>query len=222
MTLVQAMHALTQAIVGAQSNPIVGATSAITGAYQQYLGRAPDAEGLQWWQNAAASGAPVSQIVDGIKGSTEATLNAFYRDVLKRAPDAAGLQFWMGAYGEQMDDAERADWLKNAMATDEYKKLHPFAVGTNFIPEDMPALVHKGERIIPAADNRMLMSRLSSPSSNNDVLVAEIKALRQEVAQLRENNSAENVAQVKQQQSLNGMLERVIYGADALQTKAAS
>lgn len=222
LTLVQAMDGLTKAILSANQNPIVASTSAINGAYQQYLGRAPDAEGLQWWQNAAASGAPVSQIVDGIKGSTEAELNRMYQSVLGRAPDAEGLRFWMNAYGPQMDDAERADWLKDAKATDEYKKLHPFAVGTNFIPEDMPALVHKGERIIPAADNRMLMSRLSSPSSNNDVLVAEIKALRQEVAQLRENNSAENVAQVKQQQSLNGMLERVIYGADALQTKAAS
>jgi hypothetical protein len=177
------MQALTQAIVNAKSNPIVGATSAINGAYQQYLGRAPDAEGLQWWQNAAASGAPVDQIVGGIAGSTEAELNRLYRSNLNRAPDAGGLRFYMGAYGEQMDAAEHADWLKNVMATDEYRKLHPFAVGTNQVPYDMPAFVHKDERIIPAADNRALMARLSNPSDNSAVLVEAIKSLTDKVEQ---------------------------------------
>jgi hypothetical protein len=124
----------------------------------------------------------VSQIVDGIKGSTEAELNRMYQSVLGRAPDAEGLAFWMNAYGPQMDDAERADWLKDAKATDEYKKLHPFAIGTNFIPEDMPALVHRGERIIPAADNRALMQRLQSPSGNADALAAAVDRLTETVA----------------------------------------
>jgi hypothetical protein len=177
------MQALTLAITSAKANPIVGATSAINGAYQQYLGRAPDAEGLNWWQNAAASGAPIDQIVDGISHSTEAELNKLYQSVLGRAPDAEGLAFWMKAYGPQMDDAERADWLKDAKATDEYKKLHPFAVGTNQVPYDMPAFIHKDERIIPAADNRALMARLSNPSDNSAVLVEAIKSLTDKVEQ---------------------------------------
>jgi hypothetical protein len=75
-----------------------------------------------------------------------------------------------------------ADIASSLKDSGEYKKLHPFAIGTNFVPETMPALVHEGERIIPAADNRALMARLSSPSSNNDALAAEIKALRETVA----------------------------------------
>jgi hypothetical protein len=221
LTLVQAMDGLTKAILSANQNPIVSATSAINGAYQQYLGRAPDAEGLQWWQNAAASGAPVSQIVDGISHSTEADLNKLYQSVLGRAPDAEGLAVWMNAYGPQMDEAERADWMKDAQATDEYKKLHPFAVGTNFIPEDMPALVHKGERIIPAADNRALMARLQSPGSgDNAALVAEFKALRDEVKQLREANSAENRAIAKGTQETAGHLDGVVNGQITISTKA--
>lgn len=84
--------------------------------------------------------------------------------------------------------------IKNS---DEYKKLHPFAVGTNYIPQTMPALVHEGERIIPAADNRELMRRLASPGDANASLVAEVKALRSEVQALREANSAENLAIAK-------------------------
>jgi hypothetical protein len=228
LTLVDAMNALTSAIVNAKANPIVGATSAINGAYQQYLGRAPDAEGLQWWQNAAASGAPVDQIVDGISHSTEADLNKLYQSVLGRAPDAEGLAFWMKAYGPQMDAAERADWMQAAKKDPGYR-VPGFAAGGDFsgglrlVGEGGPELEVTGpSRIFNASQTSSLMSRLSSSSGSNDALVAEIKALRQEVAQLRENNSAENVAQVKQQQSLNGMLERVIYGADAIQTKAAS
>ena len=182
LTLIDAMNGLTTAILSAKENPIVGATSAINSAYQQYLGRAPDAPGLEWWQNAAASGAPVSQIVAGIAGSTESSLNQLYQTVLGRKPDAAGLAFWMNAYGSTMDADETADWMKAAKASPEYTKLHPFAVGTNFVPETMPALVHQGERIIPAADNRVLMQRLSKNTSgdnSNSALVNEIRALKE-------------------------------------------
>lgn len=40
--------------------------------------------------------------------------------------------------------------------------LPAFAVGTNFVPYDTPAIVHKGERIIPAADNRALMAAIDA------------------------------------------------------------
>lgn len=36
-----------------------------------------------------------------------------------------------------------------------------FDVGTNFVPRDMPAMVHQGERIIPRADNEALMAALN-------------------------------------------------------------
>jgi hypothetical protein len=48
-----------------------------------------------------------------------------------------------------------------------------FDVGTDFVPRDMLAYVHKGEKITPASQN------------NDNALVSEIRALRQEVAAMR-------------------------------------
>ncbi|KQZ34301.1 phage tail length tape measure family protein [Massilia sp. Root1485] len=220
LTLVEAMQALTSAIVNGKANPIVGATASINQAYQQYLGRTPDAAGLEWWQNAAANGAPISQIVDGIAGSTEANLNKLYQSVLGRAPDAEGLAFWMNAYGSTMDAAETADFLKVAQGTDEYKKLHPFAVGTNFVPEDMPAFIHQGERIIPAADNRELMNRLASPSGNSDLLASKLDKLCAAVERLEQRNSAENMAIAKSVAKSADALDAASNGDKPLAMKA--
>lgn len=42
-----------------------------------------------------------------------------------------------------------------------------FDVGTNYVPRDMPAMVHAGERIIPKADNKALMQALASPGGRS-------------------------------------------------------
>ena len=49
-----------------------------------------------------------------------------------------------------------------------------FAVGTDYVPTDMVANIHKGERIVPAAYNR-------NDATNAD-LVAEVKKLREEIS----------------------------------------
>jgi len=63
--------------------------------------------------------------------------------------------------------------------------LPSFAVGTDFVPHDMVAQIHQGEMIVPAAFNG---------GSQNDALVKEIKALRQEVSQLRTDNNAQQIS----------------------------
>jgi len=63
--------------------------------------------------------------------------------------------------------------------------LQSFAGGTNYVPNNMVAQIHEGERIVPAADNAQLMRMLRSPERANDALVAEVKALRQQVAELQ-------------------------------------
>lgn len=72
--------------------------------------------------------------------------------------------------------------------------LPAFAKGTNFVPEDMTAQIHKGERIIPEADNRELMAAVAS--STNEELTKAVYTLTQEVKTLKEvvaRGSAMNV-----------------------------
>lgn len=103
-------------------------------------------------------------------------VTAMFQNLLGRAPEASGLQFWTGALGA--GTSTLSDIQKQILASEEYKKLHPFAVGTNYVPGDMPALIHEGERIIPAADNRELMARLSSGGDNRELLVEILAELR--------------------------------------------
>jgi phage-related minor tail protein len=122
----------------------------------------------------AITGAQANPIV----GATSSIAN-MYQQLLGRPADQAGLEYWQNAIaGGSTLDSIREAFMKSA----EYKGLHPFAVGTNSVPEDMPAFIHKGERVIPAADNRALMARLANPSGNNEALATEIRALRETVA----------------------------------------
>ncbi len=60
--------------------------------------------------------------------------------------------------------------------------LPAFAQGTNYVPYDMPAYIHEGERIFPKADNEELMK--SVKGNNNAELIAEIRTLNNKVASL--------------------------------------
>jgi len=64
--------------------------------------------------------------------------------------------------------------------------INSFEVGTNYVTEQRWAQIHPGERIMPAADNRELMMRLSEPApSNNSEMVAEIRRLNGVVVKLQ-------------------------------------
>lgn len=77
------------------------------------------------------------------------------------------------------------DRVNYGMLGIQMQKLNSFAVGSNYLPRDMIAQVHEGERIIPKADNMELMSRLKSSPAANDALLVEVRALREDGAKLR-------------------------------------
>lgn len=68
-----------------------------------------------------------------------------------------------------------------------------FERGINYVPSKMLAQLHPGERVLPAADNSVLMETLRSPKANNDVLVQAVKDLQAEVAQLRAEAEARDM-----------------------------
>jgi phage-related minor tail protein len=209
LSIDQAAQAVLNAISGAKANPVNAATSAINTAYQAALGRAPDAAGLAYWQGQAASGAPVSSIANGITHSAEAQsqVQQLYTGLLgNRTADDAGMQFWLDAFSRGATLNSISDAIKGS---DEYKKLHPFAVGTNEVPDTMAALIHKGERIIPAADNRALMAALASPAGNASVLAGAVQSLTEQLAKQQEVIE-------RQEAALNAIAKNTLNTADHL------
>jgi hypothetical protein len=66
----------------------------IAQAYQRILGRSPDPLGMQYYQQQAAKGVPIDQIIASMQNSSEGTVAQDFLEYLGRAPDAAGLKYW--------------------------------------------------------------------------------------------------------------------------------
>jgi hypothetical protein len=77
-----------------------------------------------------------------------------------------------------------------------------FAVGTNYVPRDMLAQIHEGEAIIPRAYNPA-----ANGGINNDALIAEVKALREEVIALRRQTDTANQHAKRTADATNGRPE---------------
>ena len=104
------------------------------------------------------------------------------------AAAAAGIPFvppyWYGSAGGW--DPSGINLATNAPLNTQYQHWDSFAVGTNFVPNDMFAEIHKGERIIPAADNARLMHAIEGNGANNVnvALLAQIQELNKKVESL--------------------------------------
>jgi hypothetical protein len=185
LSIKDAIDALALALRSANTNPINAATTAIATSYASGLGRAPDAAGLAFWQQKAAEGVPQAVIDSHIRNSPEA-INKAFQELLNRPVDAAGLDFFAksGATIEQI----RA----SIKASEEFKNVPSFDVGTNYVPSNMLARIHEGERIIPKADNRELMSAVRGKQSDADGAL--LKEVVKELRTLRAENKAGQIA----------------------------
>jgi len=161
---------------------------------------------------------PVGTSYTGMGGDIK-TIQDLYSVNLGRQGDAAGMEFWANAFlGDGVIDAAERQQFAMAAIPEYLSSLNSFAVGTNYVPSDMTATIHKGERIIPEADNTELMQRLSSPyNQDNSELVLEIQRLNSRLATI-ESNTASTAGHAAKTARL---LDRAMPDGDALATRTA-
>lgn len=111
------------------------------------------------------------------------------------------------------------DWRAGtALAAAQLRGLPRFAMGTGYVPSTGPAIVHKGERIIPAEDNSELMRLMSG--GGNDELAPLVRALLAELSALRQGTMDGLHANASATGATARLLTDVIKGGASIATRA--
>lgn len=211
--------------------------SFISSIYQLELGRAPDPTGLAYFGDRLSAGASLSDVAAGIANSPEALArdaiaramqavsstaqtptpppppafsNPFdsavaeiYRSQLGRAPDAAGLEYFSSRLS---GGAALADVLAAISGSQEAQMrnllagLPQYEQGTPFVPNDGLAFLHRGEAVIP--------SQYNTGGQGSGDMVAEIRAMRAELAELRKSAAATAANTDRTAEAVNGRPDR--------------
>lgn len=149
LSIVEAVNNL--AIVNSGGKDSAVNTSSLMSLYQELLGRAPDAEGFDFWSKALQNGTSFSSIVTDFKNSPEylarmgaqqpvtsvspstqygvvaaganptSQLTGLYQQLLGRAPDAEGFDFWSKA---MQNGVSLSSIATDFMKSPEYLNLH--------------------------------------------------------------------------------------------------
>lgn len=153
----------------------------------------------------------------GIRTNTDTLIAAGWTaDALAKAMIEGGVSLTDMAKAYGITAAEIAANLLKGGAT----VLPQLAVGTNYLPDDMVIQAHKGERIIPKADNEQLMRYISgggsSNATDNSALITEIRALRVQNERLEARLNA-----IQQNTKVTSdLLDQVTEGGNAMRTSA--
>ena len=187
LSMVQASATTIESIVTAAYNSVGRVGFATT---DQFDPTKIDVDGFNWW---------VDKLKSGMLRADDFQ-EAFLKEVVAYSgPNAAG-------YAGVMQTA--LAYLQSGV------DLPGYAVGTNYVPNDGPAYLHRGEAVIPAAYNPAAGGK---QGSDNTELVAEIRALRGAVAALQKAADSSATSNAK---TANTLI-RVTRDGNALLTTAA-
>lgn len=128
--------------------------------------------------------------------STAQQLADIYQNNLGRAPDDSGFKFYLdNILAGKTTLADVNNSMKTSaeyLALQAIKNAPKLAVGTDYVPRDMMAMLHEGEAVVPAADNAAIKKALADKSEST-----EVQGLRQEISDLKQIMISNGVATVQ-------------------------
>ena len=94
--------------------------------------------------------------------------------------------------------------------------LPAFAQGINYVPHDMDARIHEGEAVVPRVYNPFNPNAHTNQGRDDDAVVAELRALREELRALQSLQRSGNTHAKK----FADLLNQVTSGGDAMQVES--
>lgn len=166
-----------------QLNAINGVNASVVSLANAMGGSSSAISGASATKGVTTTGAPAA--FTGLSSTASQAMNA---------ESSGSLDSWSGSVIQALNSG----W--NGIAS--------FDVGTNSVPNDMLAKVHKGERIIPAADNAALMNKLNGPAANDASVVSSNNAVAAKIDDLIQVIQIGDTANVKSTDIMNRIVRR--------------
>lgn len=185
MQALNGFAAATAAVRATEAQQTMGNGSAVDSLYKDILGRGADTGGKSYYTNLLDKGTSVVDVAGSLKGSDEyrnKSISDLYKQIFGRNADAAGLQYWQDRSADGASLKAIEDAFRNSPEYLAKMGIPSYDVGTDNVPKDGLAMIHKGEMIVPASDASSIRRARSEEGSSSEV--ADLKAAIKELTQV--------------------------------------